>query len=301
MRRSLFLRSVLAGAVALGMALTAGVADTRDTLDPIVLDVVRMLEGGVAADVVAAWLEKSGSHPAKVGPDELIALAKAGASDALTRRLVALASVEPTTSGSARLDLTVDYWSNQQDNPDRPWDLYVYLDGRPVAAARPKASIFDKAARFTIEIAPGRHVMRILRERHTLLSKKKGTWSHEADVCPEPIDLDVPPADALRLALEVDTGAGWSWKKKGPLTWKLLRGETTIDQKTKVGFPVADWPLLCEEIESRLEPGRKVPSWVKKDLDRCTRWSSLWPDTAAIQDRTAVRAEMIERGMILSP
>ena len=58
--------------------------------DPIVAQVLQMLQGGVSEPVITTWLDKSGARPAAVGSADLVALKKAGASDALRAELVEL-------------------------------------------------------------------------------------------------------------------------------------------------------------------------------------------------------------------
>src|ERR1700753_2513480 len=60
--------------------------------DPIVAQVLQMLQGGVSEPVITTWLDKSGARPAAVGSADLVALKKAGASDALMQKLIALAA-----------------------------------------------------------------------------------------------------------------------------------------------------------------------------------------------------------------
>lgn len=76
-------------AFALLLATPAALADEA-TLDPVVKDVLLLLESGVDEGVIQTWLEKRGSRPASVGVDELIALKNANASEALVKRLVLL-------------------------------------------------------------------------------------------------------------------------------------------------------------------------------------------------------------------
>ncbi|HEY8020635.1 MAG TPA: hypothetical protein VIH93_06025, partial [Thermoanaerobaculia bacterium] len=65
--------------------------DLDPVLDPVVQEVVTMLNGGVAEPVVTSWLETSGRRPARVDGSELVALQKAKASDDLMKRLIRLA------------------------------------------------------------------------------------------------------------------------------------------------------------------------------------------------------------------
>src|SRR5436305_3794171 len=87
------LRSILP--LALVLLLVPALPARAAELDPVVQEVVHMLEGGVSEPVVASWLETSGRRPARVDAAELVALQKAKASDDLMKRLIRLANGAP--------------------------------------------------------------------------------------------------------------------------------------------------------------------------------------------------------------
>jgi hypothetical protein len=64
-------------------------------VDPLVEDVVRMLEEGVSPPVIVEWLGHTGYRPAQVTPDDLVALARAQAPDDVFEALLARAAAEP--------------------------------------------------------------------------------------------------------------------------------------------------------------------------------------------------------------
>lgn len=303
----------------------------RTASDPVVRDVVRMLGAGVEDSVVQDWLERTGARPGTLSPEDLIALARAGASESLKRRILALApsasapppspegvptgspagAVPPTpetrgaeeppepSSGPVTLEVSIDYWS-PSDETEPAWDLYVYLDGRPIARVRPKSTPFDRAVRVGIEIEPGPRTVRILRERHTLRSKAKGLWHHEAAVLDEAIAF-AASAGSWKLTLDVNASGGWPWRKRGPLTWKLTRDGEVREERSRVGARLADWPALCEELETAIGTSGKPPRWMERERSRCVRWPSLWPDPASVPPRADVRAALERRGFRPEP
>ena len=56
---------------------TGVAADADASLDPVVADVVEMLQAGVAEAVIIQWLESTGRRPADVRPEGMIALTEA--------------------------------------------------------------------------------------------------------------------------------------------------------------------------------------------------------------------------------
>ena len=68
--------------------------------DPVVADVVRMLDAGIESDLVVSWLKTGDRRPAALSADELIALTEARASRPLIEFLLAMATAAPI-SGSA--------------------------------------------------------------------------------------------------------------------------------------------------------------------------------------------------------
>lgn len=68
--------------------------------DPVVADVVRMLDAGIESDLVVSWLKTGDRRPAALSADALIALTEARASRELIEFLLAMTRAAPI-SGSA--------------------------------------------------------------------------------------------------------------------------------------------------------------------------------------------------------
>jgi hypothetical protein len=166
------------------------------------------------------------------------------------------------------------------------------LDGVPLAWHHGgTTSLFGsgKSLEFSVPLTPGTHWLRILQERHTLESKKKNRWAHEARVYPRAVELDLRDSSDYRLVLEVNENAAvWS-KRSGPVSFTLTRNDVTLSEVEADGPDTDDWPALCEEVESGLPADKRVTRSSRRALAGCVRWSTLWPSTADVADRAAVR------------
>ena len=83
----------------------AAVADATRANDPVIAEVVRLLDAHLGEPLIERWLEESGKGPAHVSADDLVALKGAGASDQLIASLLDLArttaSQAPAPPGAA--------------------------------------------------------------------------------------------------------------------------------------------------------------------------------------------------------
>ena len=93
-------------------------------LDPVVAEILAMLDAGVDEGVILQWLESTDRRPADVGSQGLIALAEAEASEEFVKTLLTrvenqgadppdlAAPPPPATPRSCRTDLSLaDHWS----------------------------------------------------------------------------------------------------------------------------------------------------------------------------------------------
>jgi len=69
-------------------SLVAAETANKVELDPVVAEVVEMLQAGVDEGAVIQWLEATGRHPSDVGSAGMIALSQAGASEILIYTLL---------------------------------------------------------------------------------------------------------------------------------------------------------------------------------------------------------------------
>jgi len=318
-------RSALRSAVSLVLlfllapALPARAAE----LDPVVQEVVHMLEGGVSEPVVAAWLESSGRRPAHVDAAELVALRKAKASDDLMKRLIRLANGVPVPPAAAapaaappppiaeapsaapalatppsspapvvavpgavpvRFDLVYRHFAAEEDAPS--WTLFVYLDGRLLTGSKPAMiSLTARSGQLDRGLSPGHHVIRLVQERHERRFGGGGGWLHAARVAPQPLAFDVEPGGAWRVSLSLDQV---KIRRKGPLELRVTRDDREVAAVAGGGEPDT-WPPLCEDVEASV--GSTKPSAdARRDLARCVRWAALFPGIDGVPPRDEVRS-----------
>jgi hypothetical protein len=299
-------------------------------IDPVIADVVRMLGERVEPAIIEAWLESNEAWPARISPDDLVALTRAGAPESLIRDLLehsgsaeqepapaaaaAPTDDEPAARGGAMavsggvmaklsypeippVEFSVKYRRlfDESANPEPPWELYLYLDGRPLASyLGGTSSLFGsgKTLRFDLALAPGKHSLRILQERHLLESKKKDRWSHEARVYPRTVELEVRAGSAHALDLFVnETAPVWS-KNNGPVSFTLVRDGVTLSGVQGDGPDTNEWPVLCEEAETGIPPEKRDTRSAQRALEGCLRWSALWPEAPDAPDRDSIRQEL---------
>lgn len=83
---------------------------------------------------------------------------------------------------------------------EEPWDLLIYLDGRPLANVPSSGALIGPGVlELRHLLAPGRHVLWILQERHEELRGDR--WSHLARVAGEPLRFDLRPGAEARIEL----------------------------------------------------------------------------------------------------
>ena len=316
--------------------------------DPVVGEVVRLLEAGLGEPLVQRWLDDSGKIPALPTADDMIALKKAGASDKLIAALldrasppappaaVAPAAVTrpapgpppapvsapaavapmvaptavppppaapvipaapaPTTAPAAApeaaaadaaavlVDTSILYIHIAEEG--EPWDLVVYLDGRPfapVAAARSTSS----AQTWTSQrpLAPGPHILRWAQERHR--ERKGEIGLHAARFDPEPLYFAIAPGSRGAIEFEFRDSSGFIVSRSGPVKVRVTENGREIASHSSSGDP-AMWPLLCEEIEANA--GGKKPGFNDRQaLRHCVRWADLWKEVPDAPGRDAVR------------
>ncbi|MBP7587625.1 MAG: hypothetical protein KBA72_06710 [Thermoanaerobaculia bacterium] len=312
--------------------------------DPVVGEVVRLLEAGLGEPLVQRWLDDSGKIPALPTADDLIALKKAGASDKLIAALLDRASAhapatpaaaEPTTTpvpapaaapgrapapavpapapdapvvtapaatpfrtaapapapeaaaaGAAAVLVDASILYIHVPEEGEPWDLVVYLDGRPfapVAAARSTSS----AQTWTSQrpLAPGPHILRWAQERHR--DRKGEIGLHAARFDPEPLYFAIAPGSRGAIEFEFRDSSGFIVSRSGPVKVRVTEDGRELASRSSSGDP-AMWPLLCEEIEANA--GGKKPGFNDRQaLRHCVRWADLWKEVPDAPGRDAVR------------
>jgi len=312
-----------------------GTAAAREAmLDAVVQEVLRMLHAKVSEPVILHWLATSGQRPAAVGSREIVELQRAGASDPLMTRLLDLAArqpspqpapqsaaehaAEPSTGAAApaaapappehaaSMHWRIAYHPNYGADDER-WDLYVYLDGRYLAAVKaPTVSFLDPPLELDRSLAPGHHVLRVAVERHLRKLGRSG-WTHAAKVAPAALAFETAPDAAGAVELRCETRL-----RGGPLTLRVTQGDAELARAEPTMAPPDAWPWLCEELTAGQAAGKGArlssptspssPSSLsplggsRSKLSSCLHWADLWPGMEAPPSRDAVRADLERRG-----
>lgn len=277
--------------------------------DPVVADVVRMLEAGLEPRVIRSWLDHGRSQPARLSANDMIALAAANAPAELVEDLLqrstgthgaaeATAGKPPATNATMNevpprtaiqsgaddcclVEFSVEYRAPEQDaaeENDAPrGDLYLYVDGRFLGRVAPRAEIAATGPlTFEHRIAPGSHTIRLARELH-LRSKNRnagGARDHLTIVSPSSIQFEVQP-DA-RWSMDIRWAQG-VFSTKLPLRWRWSRDGKPVAGEEHAGAYQEDWPFLCDDVEISQNSGA-ISEWRATDRSRdCVTWASLWP------------------------
>jgi len=294
--------------VTLLLALAPGTPATAAELDPVVAEVIRMLDEGVDSQFISAWLDRTDAGPGELTPDDLIALANANAPKELISKLMGMAPTPaeaappppkpappPAALSDTIVQFIIDYRPGLIEDQTNPWDLFIYLDGRPLARASGWAVHSDKhMEKLFVErkLAPGRHEIRLLQEQHIVKSKSKGTWTHNARVFPTAVLFDIDVAGAWQVEIQVDEEGVLHPGRKSPVNYVVTREGDIAEQGADLGPATRKWPLLCEEVETRF-PGNKLQSRAaERAMGGCMSWGSLWSSMEGIPDRATVREQM---------
>ncbi|MGB3561658.1 MAG: hypothetical protein WBH85_19235 [Thermoanaerobaculia bacterium] len=306
--------------------------DEAPGMDPLVAQVVEMLGAGVDEEVISQWLASTDRRPTDVGAQGLIALTQAGASRELMGQLlelVAVASPDPKSAPeplapvlvppptderrsvpavpepdseaaypAASIDTPADVLFllgykktvTQEPEPDSPppapWTVYAYLDGELVAWVTD--SLAGEPVRATRLLSPGRHLLRVTQERHIQRGQR---WIHESRVAPNLIAFDVVPGEEMEV--EIKFQGHWIYRaSRGPLTFAVRRGFQTVVADGPTGGDPSQWQPVCEDVEANFAEADKVPRLYRRDMARCTPWSTLWNGAGEQMSRTELLAEM---------
>ncbi len=286
------------------------------SVDPVVADVVRMLDVGVAPDLVIEWVESSGRQPGPLSADDVIALSQAQAPKELIQALLELsarpppapsapvpapptysapgsapgsgAAASPTTgtqAGAAEdcctVEVSIEYKAHEGYEGDRtpvpPRDLFVYVDGVFLARVTSLGDIAPRGpTRVQTRWAPGAHTVRLTRELHV---------ENKDLLTPEAVD-NITTVSPVVLTLTVEGEANYNldmrwiesqFTMKRPLSWRWVRNGSELASEKHVGESQEKWPYLCEDVEASLADGA-IAEWRAKDrMKGCVTWASLWP------------------------
>lgn len=301
-------------ALAMTPALAADQTTAAQATDPVVVDVVRMLEVGIEPELILNWLQSSGKRPGPLDADDVIALAEVKAPKALIQALldlstpVAQAPAVPVTPGPGAIapapppgpaasapqaaaaaadstcclvDFSVEYRASEDrvgaefEGPGH--DLFVYLDGKFLARFESQGNIAAQGPiPFKARVAPGDHTIRLTRELHSRPDpgKRPDEWDHLTTVSPAAIDFRVEPGADWNMDIRWVQG---EFSLKKPLHWRWSRNGVEVAGQKHAGEFREDWPYLCDDVEASRNAGA-ISGWRARDrMKGCVDWASLWP------------------------
>jgi hypothetical protein len=288
---------------------TSGASVTAAPSDPVLRDVVRLLEAKLGEPLILRWLEESGRKPGPPSASDLVALKRAGASDELVAALLdrsrggapvetapvpaAAATPAPTSApppapatdgATVPVDVSLRYVHRPEEG--EAWELVVYLDGvpfPPLAATASQASAPTTTERR--RLAPGPHLLRWAQERHA--AGRRGRESHAARYDTERLAFTLAPAAPGTIEFDFRDLNGLILRFGGPIDARVAQGDRELAAVHTNNDP-EKWPLLCEDIEASLN-GAQPGLAERRQLRSCVRWADLWKGAATVPERAAVR------------
>ena len=281
-----------------------GVVAPLGAEDPTVAEqVVAMLEAELSEEIILEWLSGESEAVASLSAGELVALKKAGASDELMKRLLTMArsardsrsrsepAIEPevqaapetvapsppahspATAQAAPVTLHVSYLPQVDEYEvadERPWDLYVYIDGIPVTYL-PVSALQSRpeTLEFARSIPAGTHTVRVTQERHY---EVRGRWHHDTRAATPAFQFELQPELPARLEVEFHERL---MDYSDPLVFQLTQGERVLDSE-RVGGQAESWPSLCYDVRASVPEGKKPTRRQRQRLETCVEWDSWW-------------------------
>ncbi len=319
---------VAVASLCLSLALSPVTSAEVTADDPVVADIVRMLDAGLEPRLIRDWLDSDSKHPGPLSANDMIALAAANAPAELIEDLLqqstrsgdavaktpavpsdsdAAASILPSqgvgesnTGDCCLVDFSVEYRAPELDpeeGTDAPrGDLYLYIDGRFVGRFEPRGEIAGGGPQtFKRRVAPGRHTIRLTRELHLRSKNRKagGARDHFTTVSPSSIRFEVQPG--ARWTMDIRWAQG-VFSTKRPLHWRWSKDGQPVAGEEHAGVYQEDWSFLCEDVEISRDSGA-IAEWRAADRSRdCVTWASLWPRGGA-GSRAEILAEFERTGL----
>lgn len=312
----------------IGLALICGPATAApEELDPIVAQVVAMLEAGVSEELVLQWLESTGRRPQDIGAQGVIALTEGGASEQLIMALLQLVEElgtepvgrsapgpgppssespgpiavphDPRATSEEGVQAIVELrakriWTDEPepDGPQEPrWDVYLYLDGELVAWSRPTLQGDPVEARRTLRA--GQRELRVVLQRYEEL---RSEWLYESLLVPTLIGFKARPGEPIEIDVEMKRIWGL-WRQRsdgGPLSYTIRQGDRVLAEHPGTGGDPDRWRPVCEDVEANFPDAEKVPRRFRSLMSRCVRWADLWTGSGRSSSRSEILAALAE-------
>jgi len=297
-------------------------------VDPVVADVVRMIDVGVEPELVLQWLESSGRRPAPLSADDVIALSQAQVPREVIQAILDLASQSappaaapgppapayatpspatpnypspgapapqvPTPGDCCLVEVSVEYRAPaviEGDNAVQPSPyLFIYVDGNFLARVEPEGNIAARGpVRIKTQLEPGPHRVRLTRELHLKSDALGKDPAWDHETTVNPVAVDLQVEAGGNYNLDLRWVQG-EFSLKKPFSWRWSRNGAEIAAEKNVGEFLNKWAFLCEDVEVSRDNGA-ISDWRARDrLKDCVRWSDLWPEN--VPTRQQVLADL---------
>ena len=173
------------------------------------------------------------------------------------------------------------------------WLLGVYLDGHFVASVKqgPVALPLPPHS-FGSQLAPGRHLLRVIQERHLRYNSARG-YKTPSRVDPAELPFELRPGPDAQIVIRFGEK---SFRHPGPVSVRVEQGGKEVARIEPAAPNPEAWPTVCEDIPAALPAGAKPSGEARRELESCVHWTALWPGLAAVPSREEVRAEIERAG-----
>lgn len=304
----------------------------QSLVDPVVAQVIEMLDAGVDEEIIGQWLVSTDRRPQDMSAGGLVALTQAGASKDLIGRLLDLVadtgrSSEPlgNSHAPARVPPPVDQEplaprildeAGKEAYPaagvDIPADVLFLLSYKKIYTQEPEPdypppepwTVFayldgELVAWVTdsLEGEPVRANRLLAPGRHVVRVTQERHFRQGKKWVHEsrvaPTFIAFDVVPGKEMEVDLRFHGHWVYRgSRGPLTYAIRQGNRTLDEEGPTGGDPSEWQLVCEDVEANFPEDGKVPRLYRWEMARCTPWSDLWDGTGEQTSRTELLAEM---------
>ena len=303
-------------------------------LDPVVAQVVEMLDAGVEEEIIDQWLDATHRRPTDIGSPGLIALTRSGASKELIGRMLDLVAdsvpapepvpdahapvgaappPDPEPSQPQLLD-PVGKEAYPAARVDTPADVLFLLsykraitqEPEPDSPPPPPWTVFayldgELVAWVTHSMSgePVRANRLLAPGRYVVRVTRERHIQRGRKWVHETQVAPTPITLDVELGgeLEVDIRFHGRWmdrESRGPLSYTVRKGNRTLAEGGPMGGNPADWQLVCEDVKANFPEADNIPRLYRRDMARCTSWNTLWSGAGEQTSRTEMLASMSE-------
>ena len=176
-------------------------------------------------------------------------------------------SLDPTAAtGDAIVDFTLSYVPDFRPD-EKEWDLYVYLDGKPLSFVSQGSRVLGAdAIQFQQALEPGQHQIRIVQERHEADDDAESFEGHfhEARVAPVDLFFRLEPGPAeVEISFERPL---LEFRSAGPIAYRVAQNGRVLISQDEAGGDPEGWTPLCDDAQIA---GDKPPRG-------CRNWATFW-------------------------